>query len=346
MRINFWESLSLLVAFVWLCGCQTDKTDSDMVVELDSSTGQYLIREADEVVLQYNYQTVYAEDVVVLESARPEEFTRSEQDTFITTSIYAVPRSNYIHPVYGLDGEMLTRDWPDGAHPHHRGIFWAWPEVYYGSRLGDIYALQTVFARPTGEISLDQGMDYAQITAGNKWRWEDREAIVDETAVIRVYKATDDYRIIDLALRFTALVDSVTIATRETNTYGGLNIRMQTPDNQKISYHTDDPSGSVQRAWSEFSGTFDGASMESGMTVLQHPSNPDYPGQWVEYPDLAWVQPTFPAPNTRYELKKDVPLDLHYRIILHRGGEQEKGTYESWWDHYTGDPRVSSLLRD
>jgi hypothetical protein len=30
-----------------------------------------------------------------------------------------------------LEGEMLTRDWPEGGHPHHRAIFWAWPEVEY-----------------------------------------------------------------------------------------------------------------------------------------------------------------------------------------------------------------------
>lgn len=315
-----------------------------MAVELDTTSGQYLIKEGSEVVLQYNYQTVYEEDVVVLESAKPEEFTRTEQDTFVTTSIYAVPRSNYIHPVYGLEGEMLTRDWPDSAHPHHRGIFWAWPEVYYGSRLGDIYALQHLFARPTGEIELSNGPDFAQITAENTWKWEDREAIVDETAVIRVYQATEDYRIIDLALRFTALVDSVTIATRETNSYGGLNIRMQTPDHQQISYHTDEESSAVRRAWSEFTGTFDGAMSESGMTVLQHPSNPEYPGQWVEYPDLAWVQPTFPSPGTRYALQKGDPLELHYRFILHRGGEQENNVYESWWDQYQNDNRVLELL--
>ena len=106
------------------------------------------------------------------------EFPR---DTILTTSIYAVPRSDYIHPLYGLDGAMLTNDWPDAGHPHHRGIFWAWPEVEYGSKLGDIYALQTVFARPTGNIKLTDGRDYAEIDAENLWMWEDKEAIVRET---------------------------------------------------------------------------------------------------------------------------------------------------------------------
>ena len=33
-------------------------------------------------------------------------------------------RANYIHPLYGLDGEVLTEDFPRD-HPHHRGVFWA-----------------------------------------------------------------------------------------------------------------------------------------------------------------------------------------------------------------------------
>ncbi|MGZ8921068.1 MAG: DUF6807 family protein, partial [Limisphaerales bacterium] len=37
-------------------------------------------------------------------------------------------RSTYIHPLYGLDGEVLTDDFPKD-HYHHRGLFWAWPHV-------------------------------------------------------------------------------------------------------------------------------------------------------------------------------------------------------------------------
>ena len=108
--------------------------------KLDPSTGQILIEEGGKKILQYNYKTIYEKDVIRLPREKQEEHIRTEADTFLTTSIYAVPRSNYIHPLYGVEGEMLTRDWPDGAHPHHRGIFWAWPEVDFKNQRGDIYA--------------------------------------------------------------------------------------------------------------------------------------------------------------------------------------------------------------
>ncbi|HRO47949.1 DUF6807 family protein [Agriterribacter sp.] len=306
-----------------------------MKVSQDPGTGQVLFEEDDKRVLQYNYQTVYDSTVVRLPGEPVEVHTRTGKDTFQTASIYAVPRSDYIHPLYGLEGEMLTRDWPDGGHPHHRGIFWAWPEVEIGtSRKGDIYALQKIFARPTGKIELTSGTVFAQVAAENVWMWEDRDSIVREEAVIRVYPAKANIRIIDLSIKLDALADSITIATRETNSYGGLNLRMMTPQNQLISYFADQPGSAPLRAWSDFNGTFEGNPSPSGLMVVQHNGNPEYPGAWVEYPNLAWVQPTFPTSGTRFPLLRGKPLVLHYRLVVHAGGKPDENLSKMIWDAY------------
>ncbi len=307
---------------------------------LDPNSGQVIIEEASEIALHYNYQTVYEKDVIRLENEKIEEHVRTKKDTFKTTSIYAVPRSDYIHPLYGLEGEMLTRDWPEGGHPHHRAIFWAWPEVEYGSELGDLYALQRVFARPTGNIKFTSGPVYAQIIAENLWMWEDTEPIVREHAAIRVYRATPTSRIIDLTISLLALKDSITIATRYTDSYGGLNLRMMSPELQKISYFTDEANAKPLRAWSDFSGVFEGNNSPSGLIVLQHSDNPEYPGDWVEYPNLAWVQPTFPTSGTRYPLSTGKPLILRYRLIIHAGAKPDVDISEKIWDafHDTSAP--------
>lgn len=305
-----------------------------MKATLDPNSGQVIIEEDGEKVLQYNYQTVYEKDVVRLVDEKLEEHKRTKTDTFVTTSIYAVPRSDYIHPLYGLEGEMLTRDWPAGGEAHHRGIFWAWPEVEYGSEHGDIYALQRVFARPTGKIEYINGPVFAQVVAENLWMWEDTVPIVREHAVIRVYRATSTTRIIDLTIKLDALKDSITIATRRTDSYGGLNLRMQTPESQDISYFTDKTNSNPLRAWSDFNGIFKGAESTSGLMVLQHKDNPDYPGAWVEYPNLSWVQPTFPAPGTRYPLSTEKPLILRYRLIIHSGGKPDELISKLSWDAF------------
>ncbi|TFH25967.1 MAG: hypothetical protein E4H10_08415 [Bacteroidia bacterium] len=327
-----------------------------MKVSLDPNSGQVIIEEKGEMVLQYNYQTVYENDVIrigndnnnkiafsnIMSGIYFEEYLKCHpefpKDTIVSSAIYAIPRSDYIHPLYGLEGEMLTNDWPDAGHPHHRGIFWAWPEVKYGTESGDIYALQTVFARPTGNIKYTSGPVYAEIDAENLWMWEEKEAIVRERAVIRVYHSSSDNRIIDLTINLLALEDSVTIATRFTNSYGGLNLRMMTRESQEISYFKDEADSLPLRAWSDFNGIFEGAKTTSGLMVLQHQDNPDYPGDWVEYPNLAWVQPTFPSSGTRYPLNTAESLVLRYRLIVHKGGEPAKDISEKRWDAYHATP--------
>ena len=317
---------------------------------LDSKTGQLIFEEDGNMVMQYNYQTVYEKDVIRPGSSTGYKIDYSNKmsgiyideylkchpefpkDTIVTSAIYAIPRSNYIHPLYGLNGEMLTNDWPDAGHPHHRGIFWAWPEVEYGTRRGDIYALQTVFARPTGNVSYTSGPVYAQVKAENLWMWEDNEPIVKENVTIRVYRSNAESRIIDLTINLLALEDSVTIATRFTNSYGGLNIRMQSPAFQDISYFTDEEGTQPVSAWSDFNGIFEGQQIKSGLMVLQHQDNPEYPGSWRDYPELAWVQPTFPTPNTRYPLSTQESLTLRYRLIVHAGGKPDEDISRARWD--------------
>ncbi len=294
--------------------------------------GQLVISEAGKPVLQYNYRTVYEKDAI--DTLAANHYVRATNDTFMANpSIYAVARSNYIHPIYGPKGELLTRDWSKD-HPHHRGIYWAWPEVDFGSKRGDLHALQIVFARPTGKIKHQSGAAFAEIEAENLWMWKDTIPIVREVALIRSYGETAQGRIIDLAFRFVALTDSITIARRETAHYGGLNVRMQTPKQQKISVYTDSSIVVPRRAWSDLSGLFAGSNSSSGLMVIQHHQNPDYPGDWVQYPDLSWCQPTFPASGTRYPLQKGKPLVLRFRLFVHAGTLPEKELANSLWDSF------------
>jgi hypothetical protein len=298
----------------------------------DPITGQIIISDGEKPVLQYNYSTVYEKDA--LDTMPANRYRREANDTFMANpSIYAVPRSNYIHPVYGPSGELLTRDWSKD-HPHHRGIYWAWPEVDFGNKRGDLHALQIVFARPTGKIKFQNGPDYAQVEAENIWMWQDSIPVVREVTLIRAYQKNQNGRKIDLAYRFIALSDSITIARRETKLYGGFNIRMQTPKFQEISFHRDSSVNMPVRAWSDLSGLFAGSEIESGLMVLQHQKNPDYPGEYIQYPDLSWMQPTFPASGTRYKLEQGVPMVLRYQLFVHPGMKPDEDFAIKLWDEF------------
>jgi hypothetical protein len=295
---------------------RTSKTEPVMRVRRNPDTGQFIISESATLVLQYNYAAV-----------QPGAVLASVAEANLK---YAVPRSDYIHPLYGLQGEILTKDWSKD-HPHHRGIYWAWPEVDWRGERGDLHALQKVFARPTGKCDTLSGPVFAQVQAENLWKWEDRDPIVREEATIRVFRATAVGRVIDLILHFEALVGPVLVARRGAAHYGGLNLRLNQVKGQQITKHTDPETISPRKAWSDLSGRFSGAEQPAGVTVFQHAANPDYPGDWIEYPDLNWLQPTFPSVGTRYEMSGNKPLVLRFRLLIHPGGTISETLAAAHW---------------
>jgi len=291
-----------------------------MQVCLDSETGQYVIIDDGKKVLQYNYATVEPDDEY-LKEVKPD------------SRMYAVGRSNYIHPLFGPDGQELTLDWSKD-HPHHRGIYWAWPEVQYHGETADLHALQNIFARPTGKVESYCTNNYAEISAENKWMWHDKTPIVIENVTIRVNKASKDGRYIDLNLEFKALVDSVTIARRDTDTYGGLNIRLAPVKDMKFDHYADDADAAQSPAWQGVTGIWNPSEKPTVLAVFEKADNQDYPGDYIEYPYLPWFQPTFPKKQKRYELKKDEPLVLQYRFWIASMDRPSDRQYRQQWQIY------------
>jgi len=109
---------------------------------------------------------------------------------------------------------------------------------------------------------------------------------------------------------------------------------MATPASQDIFVHTDPTNAVPRRAWSDLSGIFGATGTPSGLTVFQYPHNPDYPGDWVQYPNLSWCQPTFPAAGTRYPLRRDTPLRLNYRLLIHTGAKPSDDRAAKLWDAF------------
>jgi len=294
-------------------------SDAARVTAERNPEGQFDVREEDRSVLRYNYALI--EPGALLDQIKPAD------------RLYARARSDYIHPLFGLRGEALTRDWPLD-HPHHRGIYWAWPEVDWRGERGDLHALQKVFARPVGRCFTQSGPVFAELIAENLWKWEDAEPIVQERAVIRAYRATEAGRVLDLEFQFTALREPVLLARRGTDKYGGLNLRFAPVEGQQIATRLDPSNAEPRMAWAEIAGRFGGASEPAGVVILQHISNPRYPGDWVQFPKLNWLQPTFPTAGERWELKPGCPLVLRYRLWLHPDGPASEERCAGHWRAY------------
>ena len=102
-------------------------------------------------------------------------------------------RANYIHPLYGLDGQILTEDFP-ADHPHHRGIFWAWHQLWLGDKkLGDSWAAQDFFWDVYDAKILDVDSQSRALQVYVNWKsplWTEangkKKPFLKETTTIRV----------------------------------------------------------------------------------------------------------------------------------------------------------------
>jgi len=299
-------------------------TSAELTARKDAETGQWLISENGKPVLQYNYATV------PLPEGYLERLQHGQQ--------YAVARSNYLHPLFDLDGEPITMDWALD-HAHHRGIYWAWPEVGYKGALGDLHALQVVFARPTGEIKVTKENAKLTLVAENVWKWKDEESIVHETVTIVVHPLDKAGRKIDMEFQFKGLANEVTLARRGTEAYGGLNIRMQQHVEQVIgTSKNDSESTTPQPSWVFTSWKSPKSEGRTEFTVFEKKGNPDYPGQLIQYPEINWFQPTFPKAGTRYSLKKDETLTLRYRLWIHNDAFDDVSRKHAWQDYQNEKP--------
>ena len=235
-------------------------------------------------------------------------------------------RANYCHPVYGLDGQVLTEDFP-ADHPHHRGIFWAWHQVYVGERpMGDMWACQD-FAWDIRKVQVLPEPSAAALKADVYWtssQWKDgREPFVHETTTIRVHETTADTRLIDFDIEMRALVDGLRIGgSNDVKGYGGFSTRIVLPADMQMS----DTSGPVTPRntavpagdWLNFAGTFGDA--PSNFAILVHPSHPGQPRKWIlrkagSAQNLAWPGREPVAVSTKE------PLVLRYRLVLHKDAD-------------------------
>ena len=58
-----------------------------MKATLDPESGQVIIGEEGNTVMQYNYKTIYEKDVIHSNNEQLKYHNRTERDTFVTTSI-------------------------------------------------------------------------------------------------------------------------------------------------------------------------------------------------------------------------------------------------------------------
>lgn len=236
-------------------------------------------------------------------------------------------RSNYCHPVYGLDGEVLTEDFPVD-HLHHRGIFWAWHQVTIGQEaMSDMWACQD-FAWDIPSVRvLPPQPDSAALKAEVYWKsslWQEgREPFAREHVTIRVGRNVANTRRIDFDIEILALVEGLRLGgSNDVKGYGGFSTRIVLPNDLRMS----DANGAVKPRntalpagdWMNFAGTF--GNTASNFAILVHPSHPDRPRKWILRRAGSAQNVAYPG-RAPIAVSMKIPLVLRYRLVLHKDAD-------------------------
>ncbi len=231
--------------------------------------------------------------------------------------------NNYIHPLYSIDGDTLTEEFP-ASHPHQRGIFWGWHQVYINDQsVGNSWAMNNITHEVSG-IQAGTENNTARLDVDVMWRsaiWQNGEPFIHEQTSILVHQKVDNLRIIDFRISLTALVPGVNIGGSNNEAgYGGFSMRIKTPEDLVFTSvygrQAPDRPRTKPSSWMDFSGTFGPESRSSSLTLLCHPSTINYPSTWLLNQRSSMQNPVFPGRH-RTHLPPGIPVNLQYRLIVH-----------------------------
>lgn len=284
----------------------------------------------------YDFSIALERNIRVIKTEQGYEFYDSDKPVlFYQVTPKATPRgtdsrANYCHPVYGIDGEILTEDFPKD-HLHHRGIFWAWHQVIIGdTRVRDMWECKNfVWDVHNVEILKNQNRS-AAILANVYWKspqWENgKKPFAEETVTIRVHDIKNNVRAIDFFIEILALENGLHIGGSENRKeYGGFSTRIVLPKDIIMN----DSSGIVKPKrnllsagdWVNFSGTF--GKEKSNFAIFVHPSNPGYTRKWVLRKSRSMQNAAYPG-RKPVLVSTERPLVLKYRLVLHKNADLNK----------------------
>lgn len=244
------------------------------------------------------------------------------------TAVY----SNYIHPLYGLDGTVLSENTPSD-HPHHRGIFWAWHQLYIGDhRIGDGWERKDIHWDVVAVKELKKHKGAKTIQATIEWKsplWLDsnghEKAIIQEITTLKVFPKKDRYRQIDFTISLRALAPNIRLGGSEDEKgYGGFSPRIRlskditfTGSKGKIEPHNLPVKAD---GWLDVSGSIGKNGSVAGLTILCHPDNPGFPNPWILRSARSMQNAVYPHPGAiPVPLSETQPTVLRYSLLVHEG---------------------------
>jgi len=257
------------------------------------------LREGDRPVFVYNYGMITCPKV-------PEKDNRRT-------------RSSFVHPLYGLGGEVISEAFPKD-HYHHVGLFWAWPHVQIDGKEYDLWTYKEIHQEFRRWLLQETSPTAAQLAVENAWVIGGKDVLI-ERVWLRTYAATADQRAIDITLFLIPRDKPVTLWGAPQKSYGGINFRIleRKKEDTKITVAdgvTKDDLPDTRLTWADLTAKLPGVAGINGVAIFVDPRHPDYPPTWLtrHYGILCVGWPGV-KPHT---FQPGQPVRLDYRLLIHK----------------------------
>lgn len=239
----------------------------------------------------------------------------------------AYERCNYIHPLWGLDGNVLTEDFPDD-HLHQRGIYWAWHQIWIGDkRIGDGWEIKD-YEQDISEVEYAAQKDGSAVLKtevfwkSDKWkRLGEKVPYMKENATITINPKNGNYRKIDFEIRLLALEENLSIGgSEDVKGYSGFSVRMILPDDVAFI----GPDGEItpentavnSEGYVNVAGSIGKNGGNGGIVIVDNPSNPNYPQPWILRYKRSMQNPVYPG-RQAVPVSTIQPLVLKYSLLVY-----------------------------
>lgn len=232
-------------------------------------------------------------------------------------------RAGYVHPVYGMDGEIITDDFPRD-HYHHRGLFWTWMQVLVDDKNIDLWTLRGGRQKFERWIYRESGHVCAAFAVQNGW-YMGEQRIAEEIVEFVVYRAGETGRAIDVRLKLRSLDKPVTILGAPGKGYSGFNYRPAPRDDDSTVITTNEgvqeDSNHKRFPWADFSARFRGREKMSGLSIFVDKNHKFFPTEWT-LRHYGFLGADWPGLDP-LEIPSDHYLETNYRVWIHKGNADE-----------------------
>lgn len=241
----------------------------------------------------------------------------------------AYERCNYIHPLWGLDGKVLTEDFP-ADHLHQRGIYWAWHQIWIDDkRIGDGWEIKD-YEQDIAEVEFAAQKDGAAVLRtevywkSNLWKEAGQKVpYMKENVIITIHPKDGNYRKIDFKIRLLALEENLSIGgSEDVKGYSGFSVRMILPDDVTFT----GPEGKVipentavkSDGYVNVSGSIGNNGDKGGIVIADNKQNPGYPQPWILRTKNSMQNPVYPG-RQPVQVSTTKPLVLKYSLLIYSG---------------------------